>query len=276
VNVRKGKKVNLKFWEWFKKKQESDPNADPTSLNTLNEYQKAVGIERKPLQKIDRFEGIGNGVAFSEEVKGPDLGTDDAQDLKRKLKHGIHQSVQTGNDNLSLGGVKAIGGEITIIGKVDKSKLYELGYDIKEESAAMVASLGLEPGEDAGKPVVAPDDTPEEKVLEMEGVRFAHHAGKPSDRPWEMRSYIAPEAAEEGVTDKVPDVLVATLGNIEEETKARIGEFHAKAKNHDTYCELYQHFTEHIDDHGNEFDCFHMCGCKKRTNGDDQGDLAPV
>src|SRR5208282_3659238 len=146
--------MNLKFWEWFKTKQATDPEADPTALETLNEYRKAVGIERKPMQRIDRFEGIGNGVAFSDDVKGPSF-EDNAEDLKRKLRHSIHQSILTGADTLTLDGVKAIGETITIVGKVDKSKLYDLGYDIKEESAAMVKGLGLEPGEDAGKPVEA-------------------------------------------------------------------------------------------------------------------------
>ncbi len=270
--------MNLKFWEWFKKKQETNPNLDPTDLATLEEYQKAVAIPREPMQKIDRMDGIGNGVAFSDDVKGPDLGTDDPEELKRKLKYSIHQSILTGKDTAVLSGVRAIGEEgstITIVGKVDKAHLYDLGYDIKEESAAMVSSLGLQPGEDAGTPVTTSADTPEEKVLEMEGVRMHHYVGKPADRPWEMRSYIAPEGSEEGVTDQVPVTLVASLGEIESETKARIEAFHAKAKTHDTYCGLYEHYSEHMDDHGNEFDCWHMCTCKKAKD-DNQGDVLPV
>jgi hypothetical protein len=40
-----------------------------------------------------------------------------------------------------------------------------------------------------------------------------------------------------------------------------IAEFKAHAKEHDTGCELREHFTSHIDKSGNEFDCEHMCTC---------------
>ena len=177
--------MNLKFWEWFKKKQETTPHLDPTDEKVLREYQDAIGIERIPMQSIDRH-NLTMG-----EIAGPDLGKDDAETLKNKLKYSIHQSTMSGPDTVTLSGVRAIGETVTIIGKIDKSKLFELGYDIKEENESFVKNLGLMPEKttettteiitesEIPLPAGATAKTSEEERLRLEGVELSHHSGKP-------------------------------------------------------------------------------------------------
>jgi len=255
--------MNLKFWEWFKKKQEADPTlVDPTDAAILREYQDAIGIQRIPMQSIDRHD------LTTGEVTNPDLGKDDAEELKLKLKYGIHQSTMQGADTHTVSGVRAIsmGGTVEVIKKIDKSKLYELGYDITAENETFVKDLGLEP--ETSVPVA--EGTPEEERLRLEHVEFHHYAGKPQERPWEMRP--TPET-EESYPTAVAELVVPEL---EESVKARIEAFHAKAKDHDPSCEWYTHYMEHIDKLGNEYDClYNVCNCKGK-HGDDQGNAVPV
>src|SRR5271157_1415161 len=136
---------DLKFWEWFQLKKKTYPDADPTDLAVLQEYrayQNAVAIQRAPMETISRFE-MGEGVVIKGEVSDPNF-TDSAETLKRKLQYSIHQSVLAGPDTVQLDGVRAIAESMTVVGKVNKERLYELGYDIKEENAKMVKDLGLE------------------------------------------------------------------------------------------------------------------------------------
>ncbi len=186
--------MNLKFWEWFKKRQETKPNLDPTEANVLKEYQDAIGIQRIPMQNIDRYD------LTTGEITNPSI-EDNAETLKRKLQHGIHQSVMSGADTHTVSGVRAIsmGGTVEVISKIDKSKLYELGYDIREENESFVKNLGLVPEKttetetetvtesEIPLPKGADTDTPEEKRLELEGIQIAHYSGKPQDRPWYMQ-----------------------------------------------------------------------------------------
>lgn len=261
--------MNLKFWEWFKKKQAADPNLlDPTDAGVLREYQDAIGIQRIPMQSIDRHD------LTTSEVTNPDLGKDDAEALKLKLKHGIHQSTMRGADTHTVSGVRAIseeGGTVEVIKKIDKSKLYELGYDITEENETFVKNLGLE--SETAVPVA--EGTPEEERLRLEHVEFHHYSGKPQDRPWEMRS--APLVGEDGQREEAPTVVAElVVPEMEEEIKARIEAFHTNAKDHDPSCELYEHYLEHIDKMGNVYDCLHApCKCKGK-HGDDQRDAVPV
>jgi hypothetical protein len=275
--------MNLKFWEWFKKKQESDPNLlDPTDAAVLREYQDAIGIQRIPMQTIDRH-SLTTG-----EVANPDLGKDNAETLKQKLKYGIHQSTMTGVDTHNLSGVRAIaeeGGSVTVIKKIDKSKLYELGYDIEIENETFVKDLGLVPEKtttvgnevitesEIPLPVGATSDTPELERLRLEGVDFHHHIGKPSA----MTITIPEDEPEVGqVLASVGGEYKWTAPEMEESIKTRIEEFHAKAKDHDPSCEWYTHYMEHIDKLGNEYDClYEPCKCKG-NHGDDQGDAVPV
>jgi hypothetical protein len=286
--------MNLKFWEWFKKKQETDPTLfDPTDAALLREYQDAIGIQRIPMSSIDRHDLTSN------EVSNPDLGTDDAETLKKKLKYGIHQSTMRGVDTHNVSGVRAIaedGGKAEVIMKIDKSKLYELGYDIEQENDTFVKDLGLVPEKtttvgnevitesEIPLPVGATAATPELERLRLEGVDFHRYSGKPQDRPWEMKPN--PALTEEqdewskatGVMDIPASTVEVTLHTpeMEESVAARIEAFHAKAKDHDTYCDLHGHYLEHIDKLGNEYDCHHYCGCKKEDHGDDQGNAVPV
>lgn len=270
--------MNLKFWEWFKKKQETDPNLlDPTDAALLREYQDAIGIQRIPMQAIDRH-NLTTG-----EVANPDLGTDDAETIKKKLKYGIHQSTMTGVDTHTLHGVRSIteeGGTVTVIKKIDKSKLYELGYDIEDENETFVRNLGLEPETSAS----IPEGTPEVERLRLENVEFLHYSGKPQDRPWEMKPNdpLTEEQDEwskaTGVMNIPASTIEATLHTpeMEVEIAARIEAFHAKAKGHDPSCEWHTHYMEHIDKLGNEYDClYEPCKCKGK-HGDDQGDAVPV
>jgi hypothetical protein len=278
--------MNFKFWEWFKKKPEgdlrflewfelkkkADPNADPTDLSVLEEFhsfQRAVAISRAPMETISRFD-IGDGVVIKGEVSNPNF-ADDAETLKRKLQHGIHQSVQTGPDTLRLNGVAAIGESITVVGKVNKAQLYDLGYDIKEENAQMVKNLGLE-----FEPGAKPDPVfcSEEKCLAASGVNFAHYSGRPEERPVEMQPTFPPPEEFLAPTEfATPSEL---LGDIQAETRSRIKAFRANADDHDTSCELHDHFLYHIDERGNVFDCLHApCKCKGKY-GNDQGYAAPV
>ncbi|GEM_PF-6721645 len=175
--------MNLKFWEWFKEKQAADPTLlDPTDEKVLKEYQDAIGIKRIPFQSIDRCD-----LTTSEVTNNPDLGTDTPETLALKLKYGIHQSVMPGPDTHMVSGVRAIsmGGIVEVIHKVDKSKLFELGYDITEENETFVKNLGLD---GAPLPEGATAKTPEEERLHLEGVDFKHYTGKPQSRPWEMQS----------------------------------------------------------------------------------------
>jgi len=256
--------MNLKFWEWFKKKQETDPNLlDPTDAVVLREYQDAIGIQRIPMQSIDRHDLTANP------VENPDLGKDNAETIKMKLKYGIHQSTMGGADTHTVSGVRAIaeeGGKVEVIKKIDKSKLYELGYDITEENETFVRNLGLEPETQ----VSVAADTPEEERLRLEHVQFHHYSGKPQDRPWEMRP--SEPITEESYPAAVAELVVPEL---EESIKARIEAFHAGAKNHDSSCPCYEHCMEHIDKLGQEYDCFHVCNCKG-NHGDDQGDAVPI
>jgi len=267
--------MNLKFWEWFKKKQETNPDLlDPTDAALLREYQDAIGIQRTPMQSIDRL-SLTTG-----EVSNPDLGKDDADTLKKKLKFGIHQSVMTGPDTHRVSGVRVIseeGGTVEVIKKIDKSKLYELGYDISVENETFVKDLGLE----SDSQVSAPEGTPEEERLRLEGVDFHHYSGKPQDRPWEMKpndpmTEEDQEREKQSMEQFVAPTAVLVAPELEESVKVRIEAFHAKAKDHDTYCELHEHFLEHIDKLGQEYDCCHLCSCKKEDHGDDQGDAVPV
>ena|SRR5208282_2899315 len=266
--------MNLKFWGWFKKKQETDPNLlDPTDAAVLREYQDAIGIQRIPMRSIDRHD------LTTGEVSNPDLGTNDAETIKKKLKYGIHQSTMVGSDTHTLSGVRAIseeGGTVTVIKKIDKSKLYELGYDITEENETFVKNLGLEP--DAQ--VSMPEGTPEEERLRLEHVEFHHYSGKPQDRPWEMRPAspcaVNPETGDSEPTELYPTAVAElVVPELEESIKTQIEAFHAGAKKHDPSCPCYEHCMEHIDRLGQEFDCFHVCNCKGK-HGDDQGDAVPV
>jgi len=259
--------MNLKFWEWFKKKQETDPNLlDPTDAAVLREYQDAIGIQRIPMRSIDRHD------LTTGEVSNPDLGKDDAETIKMKLKYGIHQSTMGGADTHTVHGVRAIaeeGGKVEVIKKIDKSKLYELGYDITAENETFVKDLGLEPETQ----VSVAADTPEEERLRLEHVQFHHYSGKPQDRPWEMRPNEPPtEGSETLYLTAVAELVVPEL---EESIKARIEAFHAGAKKHDPSCPCYEHCMEHIDKLGQEFDCFHVCNCKGK-HGDDQGNAVSV
>lgn len=176
------KGVDFKFLQWFELKKQADPKTNPTDLAVLEEYlryQKAVMIARQPLEKISRFE-MGDGVVFKDNVTAPDLGTDKPEDFVRKLKSGVHQSVQTGPDTFKLSGVGAIGESVTIVGQVNKKQLYSLGYDIKEENQAMVKALGVESP-------ASIEGVSEQDLLKNDGVGFTHYSGKPEDRPWEMR-----------------------------------------------------------------------------------------
>jgi hypothetical protein len=270
--------MNLKFWEWFKKKQESDPTlVDPTDAAILREYQDAIGIQRIPMQSIDRHDLTANP------VDSPDLGKDDAETLKMKLKYGIHQSTMRGADTHTISGVRAIaeeGGKAEVIMKIDKSKLYELGYDISTENDTFVKALGLEPETS----VSVPEGTPEEERLRLEHVEFHHYSGKPQDRPWEMRPAppcaVNSETGDSEPTESYPTAVAElVVPEMEESIKARIEAFHAKAKDHDPSCEWYEHYTEHINEQGMEFDCLHatcfLSNCKG-NHGDDQGDAVPV
>jgi hypothetical protein len=285
--------MNLKFWEWFKKKQETDPNLlDPTDAAVLREYQDAIGIQRIPMQSIDRHD------LTTGEIANPDLGKDDADTLKMKLKYGIHQSTMLGADTHTVSGVRAIseeGGTVTIIKKIDKSKLYELGYDISVENETFVKDLGLVPQRttttdtetitesEIPLPVGATIDTPEEERLRLEGVDFHHYSGKPQDRPWEMKpndpmTEEDQEREKQSMEQFVAPTAVLVAPEMEKSVKAQIEAFHAKAKDHDPSCPLYTHYAEHIDKLGNEYDCLYgpdECKCKGK-HGDDQGDAVPV
>jgi hypothetical protein len=282
--------MNLKFWEWFKKKQESDPNLlDPTDAAVLREYQDAIGIQRIPMSTIDRH-SLTTG-----EVTNPDLGKDDAETLKKKLKFGIHQSVMAGSDTHSVSGVRVIseeGGTVTVIKKIDKSKLYELGYDIEDENETFVKNLGLVPEKttetstytvtesEIPLPEGATADTPELERLRLEGVDFHRYSGKPQDRPWEMKpNEPMTEEDQKRESQSMEQFMAPTttlvVPEMEAEIAARIEAFHAKAKEHDPSCGLYEHYTEHIDKMAQEYDCFHVCNCKG-NHGDDQGDAVPV
>jgi hypothetical protein len=280
--------MNLKFWEWFKKKQESDPSLlDPTDAAVLREYQDAIGIERIPMSTIDRH-SLTTG-----EVANPDLGKDDAATLKKKLKYGIHQSVMHGVDTHNVSGVRAISdGTVEVIKKIDKSKLYELGYDIEVENETFVKDLGLVPQKtttvgnevitesEIPLPVGATADTPELERLRLEGVDFHRFIGKTTDRPQEGGLTVI------NIPEDEPEVgqVLASVGGeyrwtapeMEESIAARIEAFHAKAKDHDPSCEWYTHYMEHIDKLGQEYDCLYdPCNCKG-NHGDDQGDAVPV
>jgi len=267
--------VNLKFWEWFQGWKKTNKHADPTDLKTLEEYNKAMGVQRNPLEKIDRH-NVTDGGVVKHEVGSPDLGVDDAETLKRKLLYGIHQSKMAGPDTINFMGVRAIcedGVTATIVGKVDKSKLYELGYDIREENEAFVSNLGLESQTSVNK------DVPEEEQLQQEGVQISRYSGKPQDRPWEMRPN--PVLSEEDIEREKQSINqymapTAVLVVPEEEVKARIAALLEKAKDHIPTCDLNTHYTEHVSEQGDEFDCWHMCTCKKENNGDDQGNAVPV
>jgi hypothetical protein len=255
--------MNLKFWEWFKKKQETDPTLlDPFEGSVLKEYQDAVGIRRIPMQVTDRHD------LTTSEVANPDLGKDDAETLKKKLKSGIHQSVMTGPDTHRVSGVRVIseeGGTVEVIKKIDKSKLYELGYDITEENETFVKNLGLEPEPSLflGLSQIRKnvEGTSEEERLHSEGVDFHHYSGKPANRPSEMQPNELMGGSEpaESYPTAVAELVVPEL---EESIKARIEAFHAGAKNHDPSCPCYEHCMEHIDKLGQEYDCFHVCNCK--------------
>jgi hypothetical protein len=284
--------MNLKFWEWFKKKQESDPTLlDPTDAALLREYQDAIGIQRIPMQSIDRHSLTSN------EVGTPDLGTDDAETLKKKLKYGIHQSTMQGVDTHTVSGVRAIseeGGKAEVIMKIDKSKLYELGYDIEIENETFVKDLGLVPEKtttvgnevitesEIPLPVGATVDTPELERLHLEGVDFHHFIGKTTDRPQEGGLTVINISEDE---PEVGQVLANVKGEyrwtapeMEESIAARIEAFHAKAKDHNPDCPLYTHYMEHIDKLGNEYDCLYgpdECKCKG-NHGDDQGNAVPA
>lgn len=269
---RHAKDVDLKFLEWFELKKKADPYADPTDLAVLREYQsfqKAVAIARAPMETISRFD-IGDGVVIKGEVTDPSL-ADPAEILKRKLQFGIHQSTLTGPDTYRISGVGAIAEAVTVVGKVNKNTLYELGYDIKEENAQMVKNLGLEP-ELGTKP--DPVFCSEEQCLAASGVDFAHYSGKPEERPAGMQpTFPPPEEFLSGTAAAVAPAL--DMGDIQAETRSRIKAFHDKADAHSPDCELYDHFMNHIDEQGQEFDCLHSCKCKGKHE-DDQGDLAPV
>lgn len=174
--------MNFKFWEWFKKK---------SSVNS--EYQNAVTISRGSMGKVDRFK-LDSDSIVREDVVNPDLGVDDPFTLRRKLKYGIHQSTNQGSDTVNLSGVRAMAESATVVGKVDKSRLYDLGYDIREESASFVANMGLASA--MPQSVVEEDVTAEKKELKAENVEFLHYTGKTGDRPWDMR--VNPSIASEG------------------------------------------------------------------------------
>jgi|SRR5208282_2701329 len=274
--------MNFKFWEWFENWRKDKPEANPTDLSVLKEYQDAIGIERTPLQKLD---SVGDGAVSSKEVTPPTL-DDKPEDLKRKLQWGIHQSIMQGADTVSQSGVRAIGEKADVVLKINKSKLYELGYDIREENESFVKNLGLVPNKttetdtetvtvsEIPLPVGANRNTSEEERLRLERIEFHHYSGKPDERPDNMRA--APLVGEYGQWDDNQFMAPTTLvvPEIEEEVKARIETFHAMAREHGTYCELYEHFTKHIDDQGNEFECDHDCKCKGKD--DDQGYAVPV
>ncbi len=269
---RHAKDVDLKFLEWFELKKKTDPYADPTDLAVLEEFhrfQKAVAIQRAPMEKISRFE-MGEGVVFKGEVPNPSF-HDDAETLKRKLQSGIHQSVLTGPDTVRLNGVGAIAESLMVVGKVNKARLYELGYDIKEENAQMVKNLGLEP-ELGTKP--DPVFCSEEKCLAASGVDFAHFSGKPEDRPAGMQpTFLPPEEFFSGTAAAVAPALEESSPLV---VAAKVTAFHALAEKHDPSCAMHEHFLCHIDETtGMEFDCWHECICKGKHE-DDQGNLAPV
>jgi hypothetical protein len=207
------------------------------------------------------------------EITSPDLGKDDAETLKLKLQYGIHQSVMPGPDTHTVSGVRAVAEGIDIIGKIDKSELYSLGYDIREENEVFVKDLGLMPGQSFCRPPVVAPDLSEEEVLGLERVEILHYLGKPNERPWGMRPS-EPTTEEEALYPTAVAELV--VPELEESVKARIEAFHAKAKDHDSSCEWYTHYMEHIDKLGQEFDCLYdPCNCKG-NHGDDQGDAVPV
>ncbi len=263
---------DLKFLEWFELKKKTDPYADPTDLAVLEEFhrfQKAVAIQRAPMETISRF-NIGDGVVIKGEVSDPSL-ADDAETLKRKLQSGIHQSVQIGPDTYEVSGVGAIAEAVTVVGKIDESNLYGLGYDIKEESAKMVKALGLEP-EKGSKP--DPAGLSEEESLKNEHVSFSHYSGKPEERPWEMQpTFPPPEEFLSGTAAAVAPALEEPSPLV---VAAKVTAFHALAEKHDPSCAMHEHFLCHIDETtGMEFDCWHECICKGKHE-DDQGNPATV